>query len=510
DVNANQTNPNTFATGGVTEFDIVDDVVALTGSGTADAPYLRLYLNTTGQSNITVQYNLRDIDGSVDNAAQQVALHYRVGASGTWTDVPAAYVADATTGPSLATLITPVCVVLPAATSNQAVIQLRVMTTNATGNDEWVGVDDVVVTSAGCGGSPNLSIDNVTLAEGDAGTTNFLFTVTLSAAAGAGGVTFDIATADGTAEDDNPPTEDNDYVAQALTGQTIAAGSSTYNFTVAVNGDAVVEPNETFLVNVTLVTGANVVDGQGQGTISNDDVPLSFIHDVQGSGASTPVPGTTVRVIGVVVGDFQSGAQLQGFFLEEESADFDANPDTSEGIFVFCGGCPTAVNLGDQVQVVGTAQEFFGMTEISATTAPSLAVLSSGNPLPPPAVLDLPVVGVINDYYEPREAMRVSFSDTLTVAEYFELARFGQVELYEGGRPRQFTEAALPSVAGNAAHLDDLARRRVILDDDDNAQNSALSLADGFEFLYHPQANGGLSIGAHGTDFFRGGDLVTA
>ncbi|MBI5958881.1 MAG: Ig-like domain-containing protein, partial [Chloroflexi bacterium] len=149
DVNVNQTNPNTFTTGGATEFHITDPVVALSGSGTADAPYLRITLNTTNATGITVQYNVRDIDGSTDNAPQQVALHYRVGTSGAWTDVAAAYIADATTGPSVATQVTAVNVTLPAAAENQPSVQLRIMTTNAAGNDEWVGLDDIVI-SATC------------------------------------------------------------------------------------------------------------------------------------------------------------------------------------------------------------------------------------------------------------------------------------------------------------------------------------------------------------------------
>jgi len=121
---------------------------------------------------------------------------------------------------------------------------------------------------------PNLSINDVSASEGDAGTTNFTFTVSLSAPAGPGGASFDIATANGTA------TAGVDYVAQSLTGQTIPAGSSTYTFTVAVNGDTLDEPNETFFVNVTNVTGATVVDGQGVGTIANDDpTPTLSIDD---------------------------------------------------------------------------------------------------------------------------------------------------------------------------------------------------------------------------------------
>ena len=93
---------------------------------------------------------MRDIDSSGDNAAQQLAVQYRIGGSGNWTNVPAGYIADATTGPSLATLVTPVSV-SNAAFSNQPQLQFRIMTTNATGNDEWVGIDDIIVTSTEIG-----------------------------------------------------------------------------------------------------------------------------------------------------------------------------------------------------------------------------------------------------------------------------------------------------------------------------------------------------------------------
>ncbi|MGA9772812.1 MAG: C25 family cysteine peptidase [Blastocatellia bacterium] len=146
DVIANQANPNTQATGGVAEFDgIANPVVALQGSGTADAPHIVISVNTTGMSGIVIGYILRDIDGSTDNAVQPVALQFRVGASGNFTDIPAGFVADATTGPSLATLVTPVSTTLPAAADNQPLVQIRIMTTNAIGNDEWVGIDDILI-----------------------------------------------------------------------------------------------------------------------------------------------------------------------------------------------------------------------------------------------------------------------------------------------------------------------------------------------------------------------------
>ncbi|MBK7992199.1 MAG: VCBS repeat-containing protein [Blastocatellia bacterium] len=99
DVIANQSNPNALATGGVAEFDgIANPSVALQGSGTADAPSIIIALNTTGFNNINVAYNLRDLDGSADNAIQQVALQYRVGTTGNFTNLAGGYVADATQG----------------------------------------------------------------------------------------------------------------------------------------------------------------------------------------------------------------------------------------------------------------------------------------------------------------------------------------------------------------------------------------------------------------------------
>jgi hypothetical protein len=146
DVVANQSNPNTLATGGVAEFEMADPVVALQGSGTADAPFVLLHIDATGKRDIAVSYDLRDIDGSGDDAIQPVALHFRVGGSGNFVNVPAAFVADATTGPSLATMVTSVTAMLPVAADNQALLELRIMTANAVGNDEWVGVDNISVT----------------------------------------------------------------------------------------------------------------------------------------------------------------------------------------------------------------------------------------------------------------------------------------------------------------------------------------------------------------------------
>ncbi|MFO7682078.1 MAG: ExeM/NucH family extracellular endonuclease, partial [Chloroflexota bacterium] len=169
------------------------------------------------------------------------------------------------------------------------------------------------------------------------------------------------------------------------------------------------------------------------------------------------------------------------------------------------------VHVGDLVQVTGASSEYFGMSQLSATSAQAVTVISSNNPLPTPAVVSLPIPGVtatdlpgaqaqINAYYEPFEGMLLTVNNELTVTEYFELSRYGQVVLAQGGRFRQFTDANTPSATGYTAHLIDKAQRTIILDDDSNQQNHAL--LEGVPVL-HPTP--GFSI----TNYIRGGDTIT-
>jgi CSLREA domain-containing protein len=111
----------------------------------------------------------------------------------------------------------------------------------------------------------HLSISDVAKAEGNTGQTAFTFTVSLDSPAPAGGVSFNWSTADGTAA------APGDYTAVTNASGSIAQGNTSTTITVQVKGDAAQEPNETFFVNVSGVTGATVSDAQGQGTILNDD-----------------------------------------------------------------------------------------------------------------------------------------------------------------------------------------------------------------------------------------------
>src|SRR5207253_2123617 len=134
-----------------------------------------------------------------------------------------------------------------------------------------------------------LSINSVSANEGNSGATTFTFTVTSTLAAPAGGITFDIATADNSAT-----SASGDYVARSVNGATIPQGQTTYTFDVTVNGDTSPEPDETFFVNISNASGsgATISTTQGIGTIQNDDGALMVISQVYGGGGNT---GATYR-----------------------------------------------------------------------------------------------------------------------------------------------------------------------------------------------------------------------
>lgn len=118
-----------------------------------------------------------------------------------------------------------------------------------------------------------ISINDVTVTEGNTGTVNATFTVSLSTA-GAQPVTVNYETANGTA------TAGSDYVGSFGT-VTLAAGSTSQNFSVTVKGDVLDEPNETFFVNLSNSVNATIADNQGKGTIVDNDAPPTLsINDV--------------------------------------------------------------------------------------------------------------------------------------------------------------------------------------------------------------------------------------
>ena len=130
-------------------------------------------------------------------------------------------------------------------------------------------------------------VSNLTVNEGNAGTTAATFNVTLSAAS-AKPITVNYATADGTAQTNGTP---SDYTALPLSTLTFNPGQTTQTITVNVKGDLLNEPDETFFVNLTNATNATIGTAQSVATIVNDDaVPGLSIANVtqnEGTGANS-------------------------------------------------------------------------------------------------------------------------------------------------------------------------------------------------------------------------------
>lgn len=210
------------------------------------------------------------------------------------------------------------------------------------------------------------------------------------------------------------------------------------------------------------------------------------VYNIQGNGPAAAITGS-VTTQGVVVGDYEGASPaLRGFYLQDPTGDND--PGTSDAIFVFNGN-NNNVNLGDVVRVTGSASEFQGQTQISAST-----IVNCGTGSVAPVDVTLPFPS--STYLEQYEGMLVRLPQTLYVTEHFQLGRFGMVVLSSGGRLRQPTNVVSPGAPALALQAaNDL--NRIIIDDALNNQNP-----DPILF-----GRGGLPLSASNT--LRGGDTVT-
>lgn len=210
----------------------------------------------------------------------------------------------------------------------------------------------------------------------------------------------------------------------------------------------------------TRIDGTAFVKASGGGDTDGD---ITLIHDIQGNGAASPIVDSTVTVRAVVVGDFQGEDELKGFFLQEEDADTDADPATSEGVFVY--HTATDVSVGDVVEVTATVKEYYDLTELASA---EVTLLDSGVTLPTPAAVALPFASA--DTLERYEGMRVALGQKLTVTENYNLGRYGEVWLSSGGRLMQPTSVALSGSDALAVQVaNDL--NRILVDDGSGIQN---------------------------------------
>ena len=178
------------------------------------------------------------------------------------------------------------------------------------------------------------------------------------------------------------------------------------------------------------------------------------IYAIQGSGASTPLFGSTVRLEGVVTADFQGADQLRGFYVQDPVGD--GNPATSDGIFVY--NDTIDVSAGDRVRVRGTATEYYGQTEISPATL--VTICSSGTV--GATDVSLPVANIGD--WERYEGMKIHFPEELSVTDNYDLLTYGEFSVSSDGRLFQPTN----SDPQGSQELND---RRLLLVDDGSTQS---------------------------------------
>jgi hypothetical protein len=206
------------------------------------------------------------------------------------------------------------------------------------------------ITNDDAAATPTLSIADASVSEGNSGTKTLTFAVSLSPAA-SGTVTYNIATSNGTA------TSGSDYVASSLTGQTISAGATSKAFVVTINGDTTTEPNETFNVTLSSVSGATLGDGSAVGTITNDD------------GGSTP----TISISDATVAEGNSLSRQASFTITLSA------PVASAVTYNIATANGTAVAPGDY-----TSKSLTGVSIPAGATSKAFTVAVKGDTLVEP------------------------------------------------------------------------------------------------------------------------------
>ncbi len=193
------------------------------------------------------------------------------------------------------------------------------------------------------------------------------------------------------------------------------------------------------------------------GTCGDPATPISAI---QGKEQTSPLAGAQAVIVeGIVSGDFQGEEALGGFFVQEEAADQDADPRTSEAIFIQDRGQATDVTEGQRVRAQGDVSEIEGMTSLGNVS--DLLFCGSGAATAATTLM-LPVPDLMQ--WEAVEGMLLSLPQTLAVTGSADLGRAGSIDLSVDGRlfsPTEIAEAGEAALATAGLNK----RRRITLDD---------------------------------------------
>jgi predicted extracellular nuclease len=226
--------------------------------------------------------------------------------------------------------------------------------------------------------------------------------------------------------------------------------------------------------------------GSGNIALGQCSDEATYIHSIQGSGTISTLMGQNHVVEAVVTSVLPS---LDGFFIQEEDTDIDADELTSEGLFVYNGNNTVAPSHGDIIRVVGEVSEFFERTQLTASQ--DLIVCGAANITA--SMFDLPFASM--QEAEMLEGMLVASANALTVTDNYSLGDYGEVQL-SNGRLYIPTNIHLPSSPEAIALADKNTLNKVTLDDNLNGKYPA-------EIMY---PTGGLTA----DNTLRTGDSVTS
>lgn len=192
------------------------------------------------------------------------------------------------------------------------------------------------------------------------------------------------------------------------------------------------------------------------------DSDFTLISEVQGAGASPAMNGEDVTVQGVVTGDFSnSSGDSNGFYLQEEEADYDGDSNTSEAIFVYTPNA-SAPEQGTLVTVKGQVGEHYELGQLTDADVTECGEAE----LPAPQEIDFPVD---QDNFESLESMRVNIAEAV-VLETYQFGRYGQTVV---GPERQYTPTSLHAPGSDEAqqlYQENLANQ-ITIDDRRSDQN---------------------------------------
>jgi hypothetical protein len=238
-------------------------------------------------NNVTVSVSPDVLEDGVENiifnfervcTEEAITVHFDVDGSATFnTDYTQTNAAtfDGSTGTiEMAAGVSSVSIIVNPIADELVELSENLILTVTTGTGYGVGAGNSAEGTITNDDSATLAIDAVTMEEGDSGTKQYTFTVTLDKAVDVG-VSIEFATADGSAKDMGSGLGSNDYDAASGVLDFLGNAGEAKTITVTVNGDGVVELDEDFFVNLfnLMATGRAVTftDDQGEGVIANDE-----------------------------------------------------------------------------------------------------------------------------------------------------------------------------------------------------------------------------------------------